>query len=104
MTNENCLEGIRCPECDREGPLREFHLSPALPPDPDGMNDRRAEWAGHAIASFRSATGADEADAVCDLIADLMHWCDRNGQDFGDELSRAQDHYAAETGNDGSTE
>jgi hypothetical protein len=90
----------RCPECDREGPLKEFHIAPDLPPDPDGMNDRRAQWAGHAIAAFRDATGTDEADAVCDLLADLMHWCDRHGQEFRRELDRANHHYVAETFDD----
>jgi hypothetical protein len=86
MTNENCLEGIRCPqcgnedrllivatiladmtddgadvadgsdwdwddeslavcpECGQDGPLGEFR-HPAVPPDPEGLNDRRAGWA-----------------------------------------------------------
>src|SRR5947208_2172293 len=57
-----------------------------LPPDPEGMNDRRAEWAAGCIHHFQCWTGTDFEDAVCDLLADLMHWCDRNGQDFGHEL------------------
>jgi len=139
MTNENCLEGLRCPQCgsedrllivvtlladvtddgtdiakgsdmhwddfsmtrcplcDREGPLKEFRILAGLPPDPEAMNGKRAEWAACALASFRSATGSDEADAVCDLLCDLMHWCDRHGQEFSHELARAQDHYQAET-------
>ena len=28
-----------------------------LPPDPEGMNDLRSEWAGQAIAVFTLATG-----------------------------------------------
>jgi hypothetical protein len=145
MTNENCLQGIkcphcgnedrmliaasiladvtddgadiaggsdmhwddgsltRCPECGRDGPLKEFRSRPNLPPDPEGMNDRRATWAAGAVAGFRSATGTDEEDAVCDLLADLMHWCDRSGQGFGRELARATDHYQAETLGDEST-
>jgi hypothetical protein len=141
MTNENCLEGIkcpqcgnedrmlivttaladvtddgadiadgsdmhwddasltRCPECDRDGPLKEFRAPAAtgLPPDPEGMNGKRAKWAGCALLRFRKLTGTDEPDALCDLLADLMHWCDRNGQDFGQQLARAKEHYAAET-------
>jgi hypothetical protein len=145
MTNQNCLEGIRCPQCgnddrllivttvladvtdagadiadgsdmhwddssltrcpacDRDGPLKDFRTDRPLPPDPEGMNDRRAGWAGSAIACFRDATGTDLGDAVCDLLADLMHWCDRNGQHFGHELERAKDHYHAETLGDEST-
>ncbi len=68
-----------------------------LPPDPDGMNEKRAEWASAALRTFRRFTGADERDAVSDLITDLFHWCDRHGQRFGRELERAICHYEAET-------
>lgn len=71
--------------------------TPTLPPDPDGQNDERAEWAEQAIEAFESATRADREDALCDLLADLMHWADRNGQDFDSQLDRARMHYAAET-------
>ena len=68
-----------------------------LPPDPDGRNDKRAAWAGAAVSSFRQATGTDEEDALCDLLAELMHWADRSGHDFDAVLHRARDHYEAET-------
>jgi hypothetical protein len=68
-----------------------------LPPDPDGQNNDRASWAAHAIDEFRRLTGADEETAVCDLLANLMHWCDRNNQNFGNELSIASMHYERET-------
>jgi hypothetical protein len=87
----------RCPECGRSGPLKAFHTRPDLPPDPEDMNDRRAAWAGEALSRFRDLTGTEPGDAVCDLVADLMHWCDRNGQDFGRELERATGHFRAET-------
>jgi hypothetical protein len=87
----------RCPECDRYGPIKEFRRDPTLPSDPDGMKDRRAVWAGQSLACFCTATGTDQEDAVCDLLADLMHWCDRHGQAFAHELDRARNHYAAET-------
>ncbi len=72
-----------------------------LPPDPDGQNGDRAEWAELAILAFRKATGTDEEDAVCDLIADLQHWCDRNGYDFEAEVKRGNGHYWAETQTEG---
>ena len=137
MTNDNCLEGIRCPRCGQEehfritalvachvtdegseptgdhhwdedsftrcpdcgfqGALRCFRHRPGLPPDPEGMNGCRAEWAGQAIAAFTLATGTDREDALADLLADLMHWADRNGVSFADELGRARNHYGAET-------
>jgi len=68
-----------------------------LPPDPDEINDDRAEWAGKALAAFMDCTRTWEEDAVADLIADLMHWCDRNGQDFARELARGQGMYREET-------
>ncbi len=86
-----------CPECGRCGKLKEFRDREELPPDPERMNGRRSAWAARAVAAFMDETGTDEADAVCDLLADMMHWCDRHGYDFARELARANDHYAAET-------
>jgi hypothetical protein len=142
MTNENCLEGVRCPRCGhedrfliaasviaevtddgaevasprygigfewtdeshchcpacgRDGPLGEYRIRPDLPPDPEGMNDDRAAWAGRALAAFRQETGCDLEDAPGELLADLMHWSDRNRFDFELALDRARVHYAAET-------
>ena len=71
--------------------------SKPLPTDPDELNADRARWAAAALAEFRRQTGADLEDAVSDLLADLMHWCDRHGQTFGDELRRARGHYEEET-------
>jgi hypothetical protein len=68
-----------------------------IPPDPEQMNDDRAEWAEVAIEAFEGKTGTDREDAVCDLLADLMHFCDRNGFEFAVELGRAETHYEAET-------
>jgi hypothetical protein len=68
-----------------------------LPPDPDRRNAHRALGAAAALAELRRLTGADEEDAVSDLLADLMHWCDRFGQKFPQELRRARYHYEEET-------
>ena len=68
-----------------------------LPPDPEQRNDTRAHWADAALLMFQDWTGSDAEDAVSDLLADLMHWCDRHGVDFDTELRRAQGHYEAET-------
>lgn len=73
-----------------------------LPPDPDGMNDNRALWAEDALAAFMASTGTDEDDAVADLLADLMHYCDFNGLDFEAELARAERNYQGETWEDAS--
>lgn len=68
-----------------------------LPPDPEAMNDSRAAWAGQAIDHFAFTTGTDKEDALSDLLADLMHWCDRQQVSFDRELARAREHYEAET-------
>jgi hypothetical protein len=68
-----------------------------LPPDPEKMNRRHAESAGAALRHYQSVTGADCESALGDLLADLMHWSDRNNFDFDLALSRAQGHYEAET-------
>lgn len=68
-----------------------------LPPDPEGQNDERAEWAHRAILAFEGATGTDREDALADLLCDLMHWANVYGQDFERELSRATDSYSEET-------
>ncbi len=68
-----------------------------LPPDPEGMNDTRAARAACCIQHFKCQRGTDWDDAVCDLLCDMMHFCDREGFDFGHELERACMHYEAET-------
>jgi hypothetical protein len=67
------------------------------------MNDRRAEWAGCALAAFVSQTGTDSDSAVTDLLCDLMHLADRAGTDFAADLERARRHYDAETKPDDTT-
>jgi hypothetical protein len=87
----------RCPEREHTGTLADFFIPDGLPPDPEGMNDDRAKWAGVALAAFRGETAADREDAVGDLLGDLMHWCDRAGFDFELALGRARMHYESET-------
>lgn len=140
MTNENCLQGIRCPSCGQEdrfkitaaitclvtdngsepvgdhdwdddsnthcsecgfnAKLKDFCKPINLPPDPDGMNDSRAEWAWAALRAFMLATGTDMEDAMSDLLVDLMHWADRHNFDFELVLDQARRHYAEETAGD----
>lgn len=72
-----------------------------VPPDPEGMNEKRAGWADAALQTFATKTGMkldiEPEDVIPDLLTDLMHWCDRNDQDFDDRLRRAREHYEAET-------
>jgi hypothetical protein len=63
----------------------------------EDMNASRVRWADMLLEEFQSLTGSDLEDAVSDLLADLMHWCDQSGQNFEKELCRAQTHYKAET-------
>jgi len=69
---------------------------PALPPNPDKMNDERAGWAGSALDVFQFVTGTEDCDKVADLICNLRHWCDRNGQNFERELARGWEMYEVE--------
>ena len=71
--------------------------SKPLPPDPELLNVIRARRAAVALAELQRQTGADLEDAVSDLLADLMHWCDRFDQSFAEELHRARYHYEEET-------
>jgi len=79
----------------------EKHDNPTLPPDPEDMNNDRANWAQIALEAFTAATGTDREDAICDLIADLGHWCDRNNMNLEVEIQRGAWHYDAETGGEG---
>lgn len=94
----------RCPACHHAATLRKVRISRALPPDPDGFNDSRAEWAGYALVAFMSQTGSDAGDAVTDLLCNLMHLADREGTHFAADLERARMHYEAETQADLTTE
>ena len=68
-----------------------------LPPDPERMNDERAEWAAATLRHFQCTTGTDYEDALGDLLCYLMHWADRSDFDFDAALCRARMHYDAET-------
>ncbi|CAE6795204.1 hypothetical protein R70006_05040 [Paraburkholderia domus] len=70
-------------------------------PDPEDKNDQRAEWANTALVAFMRQTRADRCDAVCDLLANLMHYCDRSGDDFMFALQRGIRHYGEETSPNG---
>lgn len=92
-----------CPGCGFDGKLRHFRTESHLPPDPEAMNDRRAESAAAALRAFMEATGTDEEDALGDLVGDLMHWADRHKFDFDLALDRARSHYVKETTAHGSS-
>ena len=60
------------------------------------QNDKRAQWAGKAVDVFMETTGTEPENAVSDLLCDIMHYCDRNCEDFDEQLQRAKGHYEAE--------
>lgn len=76
----------------------------ASPPEPkraDGdMNAKRAAWAGVALASFCAVTGqnAEEeaAEAMTDLICDLLHLANAKGLNPSAIASKAIGHYEHE--------
>lgn len=69
-----------------------------LPPDPENMNDLRAEWARNAVHHFGKEVGSDIStdEALRDLLCNMRHYCDRNGWDFETALARATACYEQE--------
>lgn len=65
--------------------------------DPEASNDARASWAELALLAFRFETGADECEALPDLLCDLMHYAHATGRDFSAELRQACRHFRDET-------
>lgn len=73
-------------------------------PEPTGidrpLNQERADIAFHALELYADKTGLsmkhDEETAIGDLLADIMHLCDRDGIQFDTYLLRARMHYDAE--------
>jgi thioesterase domain-containing protein len=59
-------------------------------------NDDRANWAQTAVSAFQAATGADNEDAIADLIANLCHLATRYGQDSLEQVRRGLIMYADE--------
>jgi hypothetical protein len=42
-------------------------------------------------------TNTDESGALIELLAGVMHWCDRSGESFEAQLERARSLYREET-------
>lgn len=73
-----------------------------LPPDPEGMNDQRADTARIAAASFARQAGLDHRTdgwevVLGDLLGNLIHLCDREGIPFRDMYRRGVLRYQEET-------
>ena len=84
-----------------------------VPPDPEFMNNKRADWARQVLEFFEQfgerphwSLTTEEERAVAkqnlsDMLADLGHYCDRNGLHMLDVIRIASEHYAEETRNEG---
>jgi hypothetical protein len=59
-------------------------------------NDSRVEWADACIRTLMKQTGADRDTALVDLLANLMHWADSEGEQFDFALRVAKRHYEEE--------
>lgn len=59
-------------------------------------NKDRAEWGKQALDAFAVATGSEPETIVCDLLADLMHYCRLNNIDFEAELHLGERHFDEE--------
>jgi len=68
-----------------------------LPADPAKENERRSQLAAIALSAFKEDEFEDCETTLCDLLADLLHWCDRHDADFDRCLARARRHYTEET-------
>ena len=69
----------------------------ALPPDPDRMNELRAEWAGECIEHMAEITGCEGGkEAAGDLLCNYFHWCDRQGIDMEALFAGARSCYLEE--------
>ena len=86
----------------RPFPMKLKRVKSQLPPDPEQGNQMRAAMANVAIAAFRAACCVDKEDALGDLLASLMHLCDRDHQlgTFDAGLISAYSHYRWETATD----
>lgn len=67
------------------------------------MNSKRVTWALIALKAFQDATGADDEDAIADLLCDLRHLCDVHEEPYGDfaaQFGRANANYEGEVADD----
>ncbi|MCU1223614.1 MAG: hypothetical protein JWQ42_1707 [Edaphobacter sp.] len=93
--NTNMKSGLQVPYPDVA------HSTVAnLPPDPDNLNDLRAQQADDTLVSFARQRGEDDdinLETLSDLLRRMGHWCDRNGFQLADAVRMAATSYSAET-------
>ena len=75
--------------------MKKFKFRPRHRCDGDGpTNAKRAAWAEAGVHGFLAATGEPDVineDSIKDVLADLLHLCDREGVD-GHKLLRTAKH------------
>lgn len=59
-------------------------------------NEQRAEQAYRTILYFEQQPGVGRESSLKDLLCNLMHWADEQGEDFDDALEVARMNYEAE--------
>lgn len=64
----------------------------------EGEMPDAVKWASESLILHQDNTNSDDEDAVADLLADLMHYCEHHGLDFEGELRRGSDSYTYEQG------
>lgn len=84
-----------------------------FPPDPEFMNNKRADWARDVLGYFEqygerphpNLTTEEEREIskqnLSDLVADMGHYCDRNRLLMYEVIRIASEHYGEETRNEG---
>jgi hypothetical protein len=100
VIRENVMDRLEAGDAADLDTIEVVGESAPVPADPEEMNNDRATWAEAALTAFMRETGVDPEDAICDLIVDLRHLCDRQAARFGtfaDAVRRANSHYRTET-------
>ena len=65
-------------------------IDPAVSQVKQGINQ--------SVANINSILNEMNADHPGDIIADIMHWCDRYNEDFDNLLENGERYYADECG------
>lgn len=59
-----------------------------------GINNKRAGWARTALKTYKATRGTNGIETdICDLIADLLHLCDKTGVSTAQAIAHAQWHH-----------
>lgn len=85
-----------------------------IPTEAEAVNDSRAEWATRVIGfidrnredefqypATKTEIRLNQEGKIADLIADLAHYCDREGFSLKKALELASSRYLNSTGNEG---